>query len=73
MWAPGIPFLAFQGRALAHTKTVLLVDNSHRQFVKAHRGLDQGVGAYDQRKLAARELAECVGPPRRGSRAGEQR
>ena len=53
MWAPGMPFLAFQRRTLAHTETVLLVDDGHRQLAKAHRWLDQGVRAYDQRQLAA--------------------
>ena len=57
---------------LAHAEAVLLVDDDDRERGKAHGGLDQRVGADDQRELPAGELAEDVGPaPGRGG-AGEQ-
>ena len=65
--------LRVERRALAHAEAVLLVDDGDRERREAHVGLDQRVRADDQLQLAAAELADHVGAPRGGRRAGQQR
>jgi len=42
---------------------MLLIDHRERQRTEAHVGLDQRVGAHDQRQLAALKLAQDVASP----------
>ena len=66
--------LGVERRALAHAEAVLLVDDADGEPRELDVGLDQGVGADDQRR--ARPVASRSSVSRRragGRRAGQQR
>ena len=64
--------LGVERGSLADAETMLLVDHRHGQAAEVDRLLDQRVGPDQQRELAARQLAQQVGPPAPRRRSGQQ-
>jgi hypothetical protein len=67
-----LPLLA-QVRPLHDAEPVLLVDHHQPELAKAHRILDQGMGADDEVERSARELRLDLAPLLRRGRAGQHR
>ncbi len=61
MWPTDIGICFFcQGQALVYAKAVLLIDDHQPQFCEGDIRLEQGMGSYDQERLAAGDTIEAL-------------